>query len=174
MDKRKITIFTIGHSTRTLDEFIELLRLNKINQLIDIRSIPRSRHNPQFNRETFSKYLRNHHIGYRHAKALGGLRHAHKNSPNTGWKNLAFRGFADYMQTPEFLNALEKLIMIAKKKSIVIMCAEAVPWHCHRSLIADALTIRGIKVNHIISKSKPYKHKLTPWVKKKGLKLLYK
>jgi len=169
----KPIIYTIGHSTLTLDSFINLLRINGVNQIIDIRSIPRSRHNPQFNREILSKFLRNRHINYRHMKNLGGLRHAHKDSVNVGWTNLSFRGFADYMQTEEFTNAIAKLIRVARHKKMVIMCAEAVPWRCHRSLIGDALLVHGIKVKDIISKSELHEHHLTPWAKKRGKKLFY-
>src|SRR6266481_37845 len=145
-------IFTIGHSTRALDEFIALLKAHGVGQLVDVRTIPRSRHNPQFNRDTLPTVLRNNRIGYRHMKGLGGLRHPRKDSPNTGWRNAGFRGFADYMQTTEFEMFLKKLMELAKKKQAVIMCAEAVPWRCHRSLIADALTVHGIRVEHITSR----------------------
>src|SRR4029077_8616526 len=143
--------YTVGHSTRTIEEFIALLKEQSIKRLVDVRTIPRSRHNPQFNRDELPKSLRGAHIGYTHMPELGGLRHARKDSSNTGWRNLSFRGFADYMQTPEFERALEKLIGMAARGRIAIVCAEAVPWRCHRSLIADALTARGIPVEDIIA-----------------------
>jgi uncharacterized protein (DUF488 family) len=159
--KERTLILTIGHSTRPLDEFIALLKAHGVKQLVDVRTIPRSRHNPQFNRDTLLAKLRNARIGYRHVKGLGGLRHPRKDSPNTGWRNAGFRGFADYMQTSEFADNLEKLIELAKKKPVAIMCAEAIPWRCHRSLISDALTVRGIAVEHITSRTSRHAHKLT-------------
>ena len=153
-------IFTVGHSTRTLDELVEILRAHGVERLVDVRTIPRSRHNPQFNRETLSKALHNRHLSYRHMKTLGGLRHARPDSTNTGWRNASFRGFADYMQTPAFGEALEKLLKLAEQKPTAIMCAEAVPWRCHRSLIADALTARGYKVRDIMSATSAKPHAL--------------
>ena len=140
MKRPRPVIFTVGHSTRSLEELVGILRAHGIERLVDVRTIPRSRHNPQFNRETLSKALHNRRLSYRHMKALGGLRHARPDSINTGWRNPSFRGFADYMQTPPFQHALETLIKLAAQKPTAIMCAEAVPWRCHRSLIADALT----------------------------------
>jgi uncharacterized protein (DUF488 family) len=157
-----IIVFTVGHSTRSIDEFIHLLKTNGIRRLIDIRTIPRSRHNPQFNRETLSIVLRNRRISYRHMKTLGGLRHARVDSINRGWHNASFRGFADYMQTPEFEAALNKLIDLAVLKRTAVMCAEAVPWRCHRSLIGDALTVRGIEVQDILSDKNIRPHMMTP------------
>ncbi len=158
-------LFTVGHSTRALDEFVELLKAYAVRRVVDIRTIPRSRHNPQFNRETLGQFLRNRSINYRHMKALGGLRHARVDSPNTGWRNASFRGFADYMQTPKFEAALQKLIELAKQKPTAIMCAEAVPWRCYRSLIGDALTVRGIKVEDIFSPSAAKLYTFTPMVR---------
>jgi uncharacterized protein (DUF488 family) len=166
-------IFTIGHSTHDIKTFKALLRAYGINQVIDVRTIPRSRHNPQFNQDIVSKSLRNSKINYRHIKALGGLRHAKKDSINTAWKNASFRGFADYMQTEAFKKGLDKLIDLAKHKRIVIMCSEAVPWRCHRSLIADALLIRGFEVHDIFTATKSTKHTLTPWAKVRNLTITY-
>ena len=154
-------IFTVGHSTRSLEELVEILRAHGVKRLIDVRTIPRSRHNPQFNRETLSKALHNRGFSYRHMKALGGLRHARPDSINTGWRNASFRGFADYMQTPLFKAALEKLLSLAEQKPTALMCAEAVPWRCHRSLIADALTVRGYEVRDIMSVTSAKPHVLT-------------
>lgn len=170
---KKHIIYTIGHSTRSLAEFLEILRNFGINQLIDVRTIPRSRHNPQFNRETLSVFLRNRHIGYAHMKHLGGLRHARKDSINTAWENASFRGYADYMQTEEFHEALKKLIQKSKDKTVAIMCAEAVPWRCHRSLIADALYAYHIPVVEIMSKTSAHEHKLTAWARIKGHQVWY-
>ncbi len=169
MEKQR-QIYTIGHSTRSIEEFIELLNAFEIKKLVDIRTIPRSRHNPQFDQENLKASLKKAKIGYRHLKELGGRRHSRKDSINTGWYNASFRGYADYMQTNEFWKGLEKLEKIAEKKNCAIMCAEAVPWRCHRSLVADALTHKKWKVLHIQSRKTAKKHKLTPFLKiKKGV-----
>ena len=133
-------VLTIGHSTRTLDEFIGLLQAHAVTRVVDVRTVPRSRHNPQFNQDSLPDSLKKAGLGYVHLPGLGGLRHAKRDSINVGWRNASFRGYADYMQTPEFEQGLEELIHLAKQEQIAIMCAEAVPWRCHRSLIADALT----------------------------------
>lgn len=169
----KPLILTIGHSTRPLDDFLELLRANGVAQLIDIRTIPKSRHNPQFNSDTVAAALHANKIGYVHLKALGGLRHPKKDSINTGWRNASFRGYADYMQTPDFEAALERAIALAQKKSSALMCAEAVPWRCHRSLVADALTARHIPVEHIISPSSRHPHELTSFAAVRGTRITY-
>jgi uncharacterized protein (DUF488 family) len=170
---KKRIVYTIGHSTRSLDDFIALVRENGITQLIDIRTIPKSRHNPQFNKEVLSRALRNRRIGYRHMKGLGGLRHAKKDSINMAWQNVSFRGFADYMQTDAFEKNLKKLMHYARKKQTAIMCAEAVPWRCHRSLIGDALLIHGFDVENIMSHTKTEKHVLTAWAQVRGDKIWY-
>jgi uncharacterized protein (DUF488 family) len=136
-------VFTVGHSTLPIDRFIALLDDYGIQCLADIRTVPRSRHNPQFNAEGLGRVLQKEDIDYVKLPALGGLRHARKDSINTGWRNTSFRGYADYMQTEEFAHGLEQLITLREKKRIAVMCAEAVPWRCHRSLVADALSVRG-------------------------------
>jgi uncharacterized protein (DUF488 family) len=156
---------TIGHSTRTWKDFLALLRVHGVKRVIDVRSVPRSRHNPQFNREILSKKLWAARIGYVHLRKLGGLRHARRDSPNMGWQNTSFRGFADYMQTSEFEAGLGRLMKLAGQKRSAIMCAEAVPWRCHRSLIADALTVRGIQVDDIMSMKRSQIHSLTPFAR---------
>jgi hypothetical protein len=166
-------ILTIGHSTRPLDRFIAALRENGIERLIDIRTIPRSRHNPQFNREELSASLGAAGIAYEHRPGLGGLRHPKKDSPNGGWQNESFRGFADYMQTTAFAAEIEGLIGEARAEHVAIMCAEAVPWRCHRSLVADALSLRGVEVEHIMSEGHRVRHRLTPFARVKGLQLTY-
>ncbi|HEY6465714.1 MAG TPA: DUF488 domain-containing protein [Candidatus Acidoferrales bacterium] len=166
-------IFTIGHSTHPWIEFRDLLRAHGIERVVDVRTVPRSRHNPQFNRDTLAAKLRGAKIGYVHLRKLGGLRHARANSTNTGWRNSSFRGYADYMQTPEFEQSLHRLIKLASQKRSAIMCAEAVPWRCHRSLIADALTIRKIPAFHILSAAKPRRHSLTPFAKVRGHSIAY-
>jgi uncharacterized protein (DUF488 family) len=158
----------VGHSNRSLDEFVHLLKAHGVRRLLDIRAIPRSRHNPQFNRETLAPFLRNRHI-----KALGGLRHARADSPNRGWHNASFRGFADYMQTREFDEALRRLIEFSARKRTAIMCAEAVPWRCHRSLIGDALTARGIEVRDILSDKDVRLHRMTPMARVRGSEITY-
>jgi uncharacterized protein (DUF488 family) len=171
--KNPARIFTIGHSTRPIADFIELLKIHGVKRVIDVRTIPRSRHNPQFNRDTLSVSLRAARIAYTHLKKLGGLRHSKADSINQGWRNASFRGFADYMQTPEFEAGLERAMKLAATKPSVLMCAEAVPWRCHRSLIADALTIRHIPVEDIISGSRTQKHKITPFALVRGKRITY-
>ena len=166
-------VLTVGHSNRTWKEFLDLLRAHSVKRVVDVRSIPRSRHNPQFNRETLSTKLRSARIGYVHMRKLGGLRHARSDSPNTGWRNASFRGFADYMQTPEFEAGLQRLMKLAGQKRCAIMCAEAVPWRCHRSLIADALTVRGIRVGDIMSMQRSRAHSLTPFARVQGHRITY-
>jgi len=170
---RSLTIFTIGHSTRPIEEFIELLRANGVTQLIDIRTIPKSRHNPQFDADRLRASLGQARIRYRHLKELGGLRHARADSVNLGWRNLSFRGFADYMQTPEFARGLERAVDLARGHVTALMCAEAVPWRCHRSLVADALAVRGIRVLEIVSARPPAEHKLTPFASVRGTSITY-
>jgi uncharacterized protein (DUF488 family) len=166
-------IFTIGHSTRALVAFVKLLKSEGVTMVIDIRTIPRSRHNPDYNIETLPESLKAVGIGYQHRPGLGGLRHSRPNSLNLGWRNPSFRGFADYMQTPEFAENVAALINLAGKETVALMCAEAVPWRCHRSLLADALTIRGIPVKHILSATNTSLHKITPWAKVNGTKITY-
>jgi uncharacterized protein (DUF488 family) len=166
-------VYTVGHSTRSLDDFVVLLRVYGIERLVDVRTIPRSRHNPQFNYDALGPFLRNRRIGYRHLKELGGLRHARPDSPNAGWHNASFRGFADYMQTPEFAAAVAKLVVLAKEKTTAIMCAEALPWRCHRSLIGDSLIVRGIKVVDIYSPKYAKLHAITPMAKVNGTRVTY-
>jgi uncharacterized protein (DUF488 family) len=166
-------IFTVGHSTRTIEELVGILRAHGVERLVDVRTIPRSRHNPQFNRESLSRALHNRRISYRHMKALGGLRHARAESINTGWRNLSFRGYADYMQTSSFGQALEMLVKLAAQKPTAIMCAEAVPWRCHRSLIADALTARGYNVRDIMTATRATQHVLTQMARVCGQHVTY-
>ncbi len=168
-----VEIFTIGHSTRSIEEFVELLRANGVKQLVDIRSIPRSRHNPQFEQTALQKSLPKQGIDYVYLKDLGGLRPKVDNSVNDGWRNASFRNYADYMQTDEFASGLSKLIELSREKPTAIMCAEAVPWRCHRSLVGDALLIRGIKVRDIISPTSVRDHQLTEFAKVKGRKITY-
>lgn len=167
------TVFTIGHSTRPIEEFIKLLQLHNITQLVDIRTVPKSRHNPQFGQDELEASLTKAGIKYVYMKDLGGLRPKSKDSINLGWHNDSFRNYADYMQTNEFTTALDELIKKAKKDTSAIMCAEAVPWRCHRSLVGDALAIRDITVTDIISESSEQPHRMTPFAHIDGLSLTY-
>jgi uncharacterized protein (DUF488 family) len=166
-------VLTIGHSTRTWEAFLELLRAHRVKRVIDVRSIPKSRHNPQFNRAILSKRLRAAKIGYVHLQKLGGLRHPRRDSPNMGWRNASFRGFADYMQTSDFDAGLQRLMKLGQQKRSAIMCAEAVPWRCHRSLVADALTVRGVRVEHILSAKRLQVHSLIPFARVRGSRITY-
>ena len=144
-----------------------------IEQLVDVRTVPKSRHVPQFNSESLASALGNHGIDYVHLKTLGGLRHAKKDSINVGWRNASFRGYADYMATDEFAQGIGRLIDLAKAKRTVIMCAEAVPWRCHRSLVGDALLVRGVQVEDIMSVTSSRPHKLTEFAKVDGQQITY-
>lgn len=173
MPDRKLRIFTVGHSTRPIDVFIGLLKTHDVGRLADIRTMPRSRHNPQFNREDFARSLAKAGIHYTHIAGLGGLRHTSAASPNKGWRNTSFRGYADYMQTPEFENSLNEAIALAEQEQIALMCAEAVPWRCHRSMVADALIIRGIEVEEILNTEQRQPLKLTSFARVEGLQITY-
>lgn len=166
-------MLTVGHSNRPLDEFLRLLKAHGVELLVDVRTVPRSRHNPQFNRDTLPESLLAEGIRYEHMPGLGGLRHARKDSLNTGWKNRSFRGYADYMQTDEFAHNVDLLAEADGSYRTAIMCAEAVPWRCHRSLIADALMVRGIPVSHILSESKANPHRLTKFARVDGRRITY-
>jgi len=166
-------IFTLGHSTLPIERFIALLRAYGIERLVDIRTVPRSRHNPQFNDTTLASTLAAEGVEYVPMQTLGGLRHARKDSTNTGWRNASFRGYADYMQTEQFHDALETLIEISRQKRVAIMCAEAVPWRCHRSLVADALSTRAVAVIEILSERDYRTHKLTPFAHVEGMQITY-
>jgi len=166
-------VCTIGHSNRSIEEFIELLRKNEIECVLDIRTVPRSRHNPQFNRDALPGSLAAANIGYRHIAGLGGLRHARPDSPNQAWRNASFRGYADYMQTPEFAENVDEVAELARTTRCVLMCAEAVPWRCHRSMVGDALLVRGVRVEDIIGPQARKPHKLTPFAHVAGTHITY-
>jgi uncharacterized protein (DUF488 family) len=166
-------IFTVGHSTLPIQDFIALLAAYGIETLADIRTVPRSRHNPQFNGDALARTLRQQGIDYVALPGLGGLRRPRKDSPNMGWRNESFRGYADYMQTPAFEEALDSLIQMSGAKRVAIMCAEAVPWRCHRSLVADALNVRGIPVVEVLSRTSRRTHKLTPFARVQGTMVTY-
>jgi uncharacterized protein (DUF488 family) len=166
-------VLTIGHSTRTLDEFIRLLQTHGVSRAVDVRTVPRSRHSPQFNKASLPQALKKAGLKYVHLAGLGGLRHANRDSVNMGWRNASFRGFADYMQTSEFKQSLEELIQLANEERIALMCAEAVPWRCHRSLIADALLVHRIRTEDIMSLTRRQVHALTPFAKVRGATITY-
>lgn len=167
------TIYTIGHSTRPIEEFIGLLKAHGVEQLVDVRTIPKSRRNPQYADEALADTLPKAGIGYSWMKSLGGLRRPHKDSLNDAWRNDSFRGYADHMQTDEFQLALEELIDVGSSTRTVIMCSEAVPWRCHRSLIGDALLVRGVRVLDIMSETKAQPHKLTSFASVDGTTITY-
>lgn len=166
-------VSTVGHSTRSADELIELLRAHGIEVLVDVRTVPRSRHNPQFDRSALPATLEAAGLSYRHMADLGGLRKPRPDSPYTAWTNPSFRGYADHMDTPAFALALDQLIALARERSTAVMCAEAVPWRCHRSLIADALLARGIEVRHIHDARRAEPHRLTPFARIVGARVAY-
>jgi uncharacterized protein (DUF488 family) len=166
-------VLTIGHSTHPIGEFIEILEAHGVDLLADVRTVPRSRHNPQFNGDALQASLAEVEMRYVPMPGLGGLRHARRDSPHTAWRNASFRGYAGYMQTDQFRENLERLIDLAQQTQTVIMCAEAVPWRCHRSLIADALLVRGIPVEHIMTATSSRPHKLTPFARISGNQIIY-
>jgi uncharacterized protein (DUF488 family) len=166
-------VWTVGHSNRPLEEFLQLLRAHGVSLIVDVRKMPGSRKNPQFGADTLPRALEHAGIGYLHLPDPGGLRRRRPDSPNTGWKNPSFQGYADYMLTPEFERGLQELLERAKGERAALMCAEAVPWRCHRSLIADALVVRGIAVEHILSATRTQPHALRPWARVQGSRTTY-
>jgi len=166
-------LWTVGHSTRTSEAFIELLAGFEVAWLVDVRTVPRSRRNPQFNTDNLPVALAPAGIGYRHEPDLGGLRKARKDSPNTGWRNAGFRGYADHMQSDRFVAAIEALLALLADRRCAVMCAEAVPWRCHRSLIGDAMIVRDVEVRHIMAPGKFTVHRLTPFARVDGLRITY-
>ena len=169
----RIRAFTIGHSTRPIDEFLAILRSHRVEVVADVRTVPRSRRNPQYDQDGLRRALAAAGIDYVHLAALGGFRHPAAESPNAGWRSIAFRGFADYMLTREFEEALAVLIGLARRRRIAVMCAEAVPWRCHRSLIADALAVRGVEVVEIVGVGKDRPHPITAWARVAGTRITY-
>jgi uncharacterized protein (DUF488 family) len=166
-------VLTVGHSTRSLAEFLELLKAHGVQRVVDVRTLPRSRRNPQFNADTLPAALEAAGIGYLPLPGLGGLRRPGPGSDNAGWRNRSFRGYADYIQSAEFESNLETVLTLAGRETVALMCAEAVPWRCHRSLIADALLVRGVPVDHLLSIKRRQPHALTPWAQVEGTRLTY-
>jgi uncharacterized protein (DUF488 family) len=170
----ELLVLTIGHSTQPIEEFVALLQAHDVTKLVDVRTVPRSKHNPQFGREQLPASLEAAGILYEHQAVLGGLRRTSDASPNKAWRNLSFRGYADHMQTREFQDAVEGLIAQTRSgERLALMCAEAVPWRCHRSLIADALLVRGVKCEDIRTLTQRMPHRLTPFAKVRGTKITY-
>lgn len=155
-----MTVLTIGHSTRSLDEFVALLEAHGVVQVADVRTLPRSRRHPHFAYPALSSSLGDLGLGYRHFPALGGLRRPRSGSPNVGWRNASFRGYADHMQTASFAVALDDLMGFAARGQTAVMCAESLWWRCHRRLLADALCVRGVTVGHILTAAPPQPHQL--------------
>ena len=169
----QLTILTIGHSIRAIGEFVELLKTYGVTLLVDVRTVPRSRYNPQFNKESLPNTLKTYGIKYIHMPEIGGLRRPRHDSINLAWKNMGFRGYADYMQIQEFIDNLLKIIALARENRLALMCAEALPWRCHRSLISDALVIRHVKVQHIISATSCLNHELNEMAHVDGNQISY-
>jgi uncharacterized protein (DUF488 family) len=173
VERQELTVYTVGHSTRSIEEFIEILKTYNISLLVDVRTVPRSRHNPQFNKEALPNALKPYGIRYLSMTEIDGFRHPKKDSINIALENSSFRGYADYMQTKEFTENLLKLLVLAKENCLAIMCAEALPWRCHRNLISDALTARHVKVLHIIRKDDTLTHQLNELAHVEGTKITY-
>jgi uncharacterized protein (DUF488 family) len=169
----KLTVLTIGHSTRTFDEFTDLLQIYGVTLIIDVRTVPHSRHNPQFNKESLPEHLKSLGIKYIHLPEIGGLRRPKPDSVNQSLENAGFRGYADFMQTKEFADGLFKVVALAREKCVALMCAEALPYKCHRILLSDALVARGIKVLHILSKDSAVTHLLSELAHVEGTKVTY-
>ncbi len=169
----ELTLFTVGHSTRSAQEFLEILRAHQIELLADVRSFPSSRRYPHFNKVNLRDLLGESNVQYQHMPQLGGRRRASPASMNTAWKNAGFRGYADYMETNEFANGIEELLSLAKDKHTAVMCAEAVWWRCHRSLIADYLKASGVKIVHLIDEKKSELHPYTSVARIVGGRLSY-
>jgi uncharacterized protein (DUF488 family) len=174
MKADKPIVCTIGHSNRPIDAFVDLLTSNGVVHVLDVRTVPRSRHNPQFDREALRRSLESARIAYTHLPGLGGLRRPRPGSQaNAGWRNASFRGYADYMQRPEFRDNVERVAELAETECCALMCAEAVPWRCHRSLIGDALLVRGLRVEDIIGSKDRTPHRLTPFANVRGTHITY-
>ena len=166
-------IFTIGHSTRTADEFLMLLRAHEVRLVADVRTVPRSRRHPHFSSDTLAVFLAAHGIRYVHLSGLGGLRKPRRDSANSGWRNDSFRGYADHMSSRQCIDDLDRLIARADAQRTAVMCAEAKWWQCHRQLIADALVARGQEVRHIMSATQAPLHELTRFARVEGSSVSY-
>jgi len=161
LGKELTEVWTVGHSTKSAEEFLRLLKSPSIELLVDVRSFPSSKRHPQFNKPALEEFLKQEGIGYRHLPGLGGRRTPRRDSINTAWQNAGFRGYADYMQTADFQKGIKELLEVASSSRTAIMCAEAVWWRCHRSLIADYLKVQGKEVIHILDVNKTESHPFT-------------
>ena len=168
-----MALFTIGHSTRSLDELVGLLSEHDITLLADVRTAPGSRRMPHFTKAALAVDLPAAGVRYAHLPELGGLRRPRTGSPNAGWRNDSFRGYADHMADADFAAGLERLVEWGRERNVAVMCAEAVPWRCHRSLIADALLVRGVEVTHIIGPGRTQPATLTPFARVEGGRITY-
>lgn len=166
-------VVTIGHSTRPLEAFLELLRSHGVTVLVDVRIAPGSRRYPHFGKDTLGPALAAHGIRYIHASDLGGRRRGRPDSRHVGWRNASFRAYADHMGRPEFRRALEEVIALAREETVALMCAEAVPWRCHRQLIADALLARGVPVMHVVGPGQSQPHTLTSFARVEDGQVVY-
>jgi uncharacterized protein (DUF488 family) len=168
-----VTIYTIGHSTRSFAEFLALLQAHRIDRVADIRTVPRSRRHPHFSREVLKGALAEHGIAYEHFAELGGLRRPRPDSPNTGWRNESFRGYADHMRSADFSSGVDRVLAFSAEGRTSVMCAEAVWWRCHRGLLADALLLRGVTVCHILTISPAQPHQLCDFARTEGTTITY-
>lgn len=168
-----VHLYSIGHSTRSWADLLELLRAFEVSAVADIRTVPRSARHPQFNRELLSKRLPQHQVEYVHIPQLGGLRRAKRDSVNGAWENASFRGYADHMLSDEFEQGLQRLLELCQRDATAMMCAEAVPWRCHRTLVADAVVARGARVDHILSSSSLRPHHFTKFARVEGEHVWY-
>jgi hypothetical protein len=165
--------FTIGHAARAIEDFLELLQIHAVEHVVDIRAFPGSRHNPQFGQDRLRDSLRNAGIEYTHLPSLGGRRRMPFTAASAAWRNASFRSYAEYLRTPEFAAGLEELVELASSRQVAIMCAEAVPWRCHRALVADALVARGIEVHDIMSATSAPAHRLPSFAHVEGTTVTY-
>ncbi len=172
-DHEPITVATVGHSTRSIEELAALLTESRVHEVADIRTVPKSRHNPQFHVDRLADELSPYGLAYRHVPELGGWRRGFAESPNGAWRNTSFRNYADYMQTEEFAAAVADLLTKARRTPTALMCSEAVPWRCHRRLVADALLVRGAIVRHIMGPGQVREATLTPFAKVDGVSITY-
>ncbi len=170
---RTARIWTVGHSTRSFQELVEILAGAEIRLLVDVRTVPRSRRHPHFSRDRMPAALARCGVGYRHEPLLGGFRRPRRDSIHIGWTSEGFRGFADHMDTEEFRGSLASLVELAGRERLALLCAEAVPWRCHRSLISDALLARGIEVVHLLGRGRQSLHRLTPFARIEGDRVVY-
>jgi uncharacterized protein (DUF488 family) len=168
-----VTVYTLGHSTRSAEELLALLQAHAIGGIGDVRRFPASRRHPQFGREALAETLAAAGVGYEWLPALGGRRSPRPDSPHVAWREPAFRAYADHMETEEFRSGLDTLLRLSSERTTAVLCAEAVPWRCHRQLIADALVVRGVAVLHILGPGAPRPHTLSRLARVEGDRIVY-